>query len=55
MHEDRFKNLYEFMLKNKELKQLMPKATGEWEQDKDKFIKLQLDMENMANFTDVDL
>ena len=43
------------MLKNKELKQLMSKATGEWEQDKNKFIKLQLDMEDMANFTDVDL
>ena len=33
------------MLKNKELKQLMPSTKGNWEQDKDNFIKFQTNME----------
>ena len=53
--ETRCKNLYLFLKKKEELQQLLPKATGDWEQDKDKFIRIQQEMENLANLTDVDL
>ena len=53
--ETRCKNLYQFLKKKEELQQLLPKATGEWEQDKKRFIKIQQEMENLANLTDVDL
>ena len=49
MNEERFKNLYNYMNKNGELKKLMPKMTGEWETDKSRFIRYQLEMEEMAN------
>jgi hypothetical protein len=41
--------------KKEELRQLLPRATGDWEQDKEKFIKIQQEMENLANLTNVDL
>ena len=53
--ETRCKNLYQFLKKKEELQQLLPRATGDWEQDKDKFIKIQQEMENLANLTNVDL
>ena len=54
MDESRFKNLYNYLLKSKELYQLMFKATGDWEQDKARFIKIQTDMEDMANIKDIE-
>lgn len=51
----RFENLYHWMKKNNELKSISTKLTGDWEKDKDKFIILQKEMEDMANLTDIDL
>jgi hypothetical protein len=33
----------------------MPKMTGDWEKDKDRFIRYQLEMEEMANIKNLDL
>ena len=53
--EERFKNLYNWMLQKNELSDFLPKATGDWEKDKNKFISFQVEMEKLANLTDVDL
>ena len=53
--EQRFKSLYQWMLQKNELNDFLPKATGVWEKDKDKFISFQKEMEKLADLTDVDL
>jgi len=53
--EKRFKSLYQWMLQKNELNDFLPKATGDWEKDKTKFINFQMDMEKLANLTETDL
>jgi hypothetical protein len=53
--EQRFKNLYDWMLQKGDISSFLPKATGEWEKDKKNFILYQTNMEELANLTDVDL
>lgn len=45
MEEQRFKNLYNYLLKKGELTELLRSAKGEWELDKEKFIRMQRKME----------
>jgi hypothetical protein len=45
----RFKNLYDWMNQTGDLQKFMPKAKGVWDLDKDRFIKLQENMEKLAN------
>lgn len=44
----RFKKLYETLLKNEDLYVLFPNFTGEWYEDKEEFIEVQLKMEKEA-------
>lgn len=53
--EQRYKNIYDWMLQKNELFDFMPKASGDWEQDKVKFISFQIEMEKLANLTEIDL
>lgn len=53
--ENRFKNLYDWMNQTGDLQDFLPKATGNWEKDKKKFISYQTEMEKLANLRDVDL
>lgn len=53
--EMRFKKLYQWMKDKKELKQLFPKASGEWEQDKKEFIRIQTEIEELTNTFNIDL
>lgn len=55
MEEKRFKSLYQWMVQKGEINDFLPKATGDWEQDKVKFISFQIEMEKLANLTDIDL
>ena len=43
------------MKQKEELNDFLPKATGIWEKDKKKFISFQVEMEKLANLTDIDL
>lgn len=49
----RFKRLYDVLLKNGELEDLFPNATGEWLKDKKEFIEQQEYMENLLNLNTV--
>ena len=42
---EQIKALYESLLESDELKMFFPKMTGDWEKDKNKFIKLQKGLE----------
>ena len=53
--EQRFKNLYEWMLQKGDISSFLPRATGEWEKDKKRFIAFQTEIEKLADLTDVDL
>lgn len=55
MEEKRFKSLYQWMLQKNELSDFLPRATGDWEKDKKRFIAFQIEMEKLANLTDIDL
>ena len=55
MEDKRFENLYRWMRQKEELNDFLPKATGIWEKDKNRFIRFQQEMEKLANLTDVDL
>ena len=55
MEEQRFKSLYQWMVQKGEINDFLPKATGDWEHDKNKFIAYQMEMEKLANLTDIDL
>ena len=50
----RFEQLYKFLLENGELK-YVPKMKGNWEEDKEKFTKYQIKIEELANLKDIDL
>lgn len=52
-NETRFKNLYKCLLESDELK-MFKGMKGEWEKDKERFIKEQLKLEDLANIIDVD-
>lgn len=43
--EKGYKDLYESLKKENELKRFMPKLSGDWEKDKNKFITYQEDLE----------
>ena len=43
------------MKQKEELNNFLPNATGDWEKDKKKFISFQVEMEKLANLTDIDL
>jgi hypothetical protein len=43
------------MLQTGELKNFLPRATGDWEQDKVRFTKIQQEIEELANLTDTDV
>jgi len=51
--ESRFEQLYNCLLEQGEVRGLK-NMTGIWEQDKKKFIKLQTELENLANYIEVD-
>jgi len=51
--QNRFEILYNSLLSNGELHDLVPQMKGEWEKDKTKFIKFQTEMEKMANATNL--
>lgn len=48
----RFKKLYECLLESDELYSGM---TGDWDKDKDRFIREQKELEELANLTQIDL
>lgn len=48
----RFKKLYDCLLESDELYSGM---TGDWEKDKDRFIREQKELEELANLTQIDL
>lgn len=50
--EARFKKLYDFMLSNEELDSMF---VGNWEEDKHLFINEQLELEALAEITEIDL
>ena len=53
--KDRFKELYSFLKSNGELSQVFPRATGDWDKDSERFIKFQLELEQLAQATDVEI
>jgi hypothetical protein len=50
--EARFKKLYDFMLANEELDSMF---VGNWEEDKYLFINEQMELEALAEITEIDL
>ena len=51
----KYKQLYECLLETEELHKMFPKLSGDWEQDKNKFIQYQQDLESLANVIDTDI
>lgn len=51
-NEARFKSLYDYLLESNELN-MFKGMKGNWEKDKEKFIKEQLKLEELANIIDV--
>lgn len=49
---ERFKKLYDSLLECDDLHLMFRGMTGEWEKDKNRFIKLQQEMEKELNFKD---
>ena len=54
MAEDRFKKLYEYMKENEELYDIDSELIGDWEVDSKRFIKAQIDLEEMVNYMDLE-
>lgn len=52
---DRFKKLYDSMLKSGELKQVFRSMTGDWEKDEKKFIKAQTALESFVDGYDFEV
>jgi len=48
-----FKQLYECLLDTEDLHRMFKGMTGNWEEDKTKFIKYQLELESLANVKEV--
>ena len=53
--ESDFKNLYDCLLDSEDLKTIYKGMTGDFEKDKEKFIRFQQDLENIANVIEIDL
>ena len=53
MSKERFRNLYDSLLQTDELFVMFAGMTGEWEKDKNSFIKAQKELEDIINFKDV--
>jgi len=53
MKEENYKKLYTYLLEQGEIRR-MKRMTGNWEQDREKFIKYQTELENQANIINVD-
>lgn len=51
----RFKKLYESMLKTGELQEVFPLMSGNWEKDKNRFVREQTELEELINFKSIDL
>lgn len=52
-NETRFKNLYNCLLESDELS-MFKGMKGDWEKDKERFIKEQLKLEELANIIEID-
>ena len=50
--EENFKKLYDFLLETRELKIRYKGLSGIWEEDREKFIKYQTELETLANIID---
>ena len=53
MSKERFRNLYDSLLQTDELFVMFTGMTGDWEKDKNSFIKAQKELEDIINFKDV--
>ena len=49
-----YKKLYDCLLNTEELHKMFPKLSGKWENDKNKFIQYQSELESLANIQEVD-
>ncbi len=49
-----FKQLYDCLLESEDLHLMYKGLTGIWSKDKDKFIRFQKDLEQLANIINVD-
>jgi len=52
--ESDFKKLYDCLLDSEDLKTMYKGLTLVWEEDKEKFIRFQTELEQLANITNVD-
>jgi Leucine-rich repeat (LRR) protein len=43
-----YKKLYDSLIQSEELLEIFPQLKGNWEKDKEKFIKIQNQMENLT-------
>lgn len=50
-----YKNLYDCLLESDDLHVMFDGMKGNWEQDKNKFIEAQTEIEELTNLMDVDL
>lgn len=53
MSKERFRNLYGSLLQTDELFVMFAGMTGDWEKDKNSFVKAQKELEDIINFKDV--
>ena len=53
MSKERFRNLYDSLLQTVELFVMFTGMTGDWEKDKNSFVKAQKELEDIINFKDV--
>lgn len=49
-----YRNLYDYLLENRELFKTFPEASGDWDEDKKEFIKIQQDLESALNIDVID-
>jgi hypothetical protein len=54
MEAKRFKSLYDWMKQTGELHNFLPRAKGDWDKDKDRFIQIQEAMEKMADVVSIE-
>lgn len=53
--ESDFKKLYDCLLDSEDLKTIYKGLHGNWEEDKEKFIRFQTELEQLANVIEIDL
>lgn len=51
--EENYKKLYDFLVESGEIKTIQ-KMSGVWEKDKQKFIRYQTELEDLANVIEID-